>query len=311
VHEVDGCLPLTAFLAQHVYARQPVVMRGCAADSPALKAWKADAYLDAVAGNWSGSDAHARAGSGIRDVPGCHAGTVHNPACPMYLARLGMPRALRRNMLMPRTLRCSAVLEELVSELWFWYRFVPEGRAMTGSWHWDEGHYVVIQVDGLKEFTLSDGISIVLDGNDDAAAGSDRSTFNQSVVLAPGDVLFMPRKTHHQVKAHPGRNVAVTLDLNFPPPESAHDPPYHEWPLFNSIRGGAGSAAFYSKWRAGLVPARMAELVRRCEGEAEVAAAADECEGEDGGGTLADAPELDDAEMVWDLAFRSGLGWDF
>ena len=55
----------------------------------------------------------------------------------------------------------------------------------------------------------------------------------------------------------------------------------------------------------------MSELVRRCEEEAEVVAAADECEGEDGGGTLADAPELDDAEMVWDLAFRSGLGWDF
>ena len=114
------------------------------------------------------------------------------------------------------------------------------------------------------------------------------------VELGPGDVLFMPKNLKHQVTSLPGRNLAFTLDLNFPPPDELN--PLWENHFFDL--GSENSAEYYKRWRAGKVPAALLEALEKEE---------EEEEGEVW--TLASVPTLDDAEAIWDVILEAGLGW--
>ncbi len=307
LRESDGCLSFQDFLRNHAYSRVPVLMRGCAADTAKAGVWRNEARIVELGGDWCGSDHHCARNSRVADITACAGDQRTSDACTVYLARLGMPRALREHLFMPPPFRCAQALA-LVAELWLWYRFVPlDGPPTEGNWHYDEGHYMVIQIDGSKEFTLVDDVSLALDGQLDPERPNSK---NRTAKLKPGDVLFIPRRTRHSVRSFPGRNIAVTLDLDLPPPEGAQglDPAYFSWPVDAETHDHAGNAAteavraleLFSSWRTGRVPLALRNIGQCGDGRDRLLRA-----------NLGDVPALDDAEMIWKVVFQAGLGWDF
>lgn len=147
VEEVSGCEHPAAFL-RRMAARRPLLMRDCAREQPGFHSWT-DARLAALAGGWYGS-----AGYRERRLPlGTYlsAYRASSGGGPPYMARTNPPASLRSEVVLPTPARSSALvgaIENLV--LWL------SNGSQTSALHYDDGHFLLSQLDGAKRLTLVD-----------------------------------------------------------------------------------------------------------------------------------------------------------
>ena len=121
VAEVQGCLSARDFAVRHVYAHQPVVLRGCGTQSlPAVQKWS-DSYLNETAPEH------------VARHPGCRNTTLSNFLSHYQQFDRGgteheygyricnqLPRALLKDVVVPPMLRCPQLLTAVENAvMWF------------------------------------------------------------------------------------------------------------------------------------------------------------------------------------------------
>ena len=115
VEQVEGCLSVPELLTRFAYAHRPVVMRGCANGSAALSRWS-DAYLVEQAGDWVGHPLLEDLQMTTRRFVDANL----KPAGVHYVTRHGLPAVLRRDVEVPRSLRCEALMQHLENLVLWW-----------------------------------------------------------------------------------------------------------------------------------------------------------------------------------------------
>ena len=268
IFEVDGCLSIEAFLTQHVYQLQPVVMRNCAEEvlSPSSR-WD-DAYLKAKAGSSYGNRDLKADGRTFADfIAAANAAERQgsDAAELQYLPR-HVPPSIWTDLRAPRFLRCAALVRRVRA---LHMRYTGRRRVVNGL-HFDAADGFGIQLDGKKTWTLvdtADSVSLYSDHIYPLGGGPELGysvftrrggtidldelpelcdTPTQSTVLGAGDVLFIPRRWWHEIDNHPGRNVALVMQVDFPPPATVTELPPAEQESFFS----AHLAAYAHAWRS-------------------------------------------------------------
>ena len=227
MEQIEGCLSVPELLTRFAYAHRPVVMRGCANGSASLNRWS-DAYLAEQAGDWVG---HPH----LEDLQMSTSRFVNanlTPADVFYVTRHGLPAVLRRDVEVPASLRCEALMRHLENLVLWW-----NAGSQRSDLHFDGGDFFLTQLDGVKEVLLVDpveSLQIYADFPYDSYGHSPINTKRVDVeryplaarvtlheaALSPGDTLFIPKHWWHVIHSLPGaRNLAYTLQFNLPPPE--------------------------------------------------------------------------------------------
>ena len=269
--EVQGCLSPHEFLTRFAYAHRPVVMRGCALGTAAVERWT-DEYIVEVAADWHGNP-H------LKDFDMTARRFVEANLTPpgiTYVTRHSVPRALRRDVSLPRMLRCEEMMPTLENLVVWW----NAGGERSGL-HFDGGDFFLTQVDGSKNAALVDPVEshLLYADHDDENYGHSpvdskrvdllrfplaaHATIHNAT-LAKGDMLYIPQTWWHVIHSLPdSRNLAYTIQLHFPPPDaSAHlsDSRFSYYLIQKALRWRDGATG--PEWRVP-VPSLPARL-RRC-----------------------------------------------
>lgn len=260
LREVDGCLDSPQFLAEHVYVKQPLILRGCAAwSSPRALAWS-DAHLNATA------PTHVARHPGCKHMPlskfiGNYQRTDYRFADGGYRICNMLPRSLLRDLTVPPMLRCPDLLTS-VENVVMWF---SSGRQASRL-HFDPNDVLINMLDGTKEVQLIDPIdslSLYVDYHAgrygespiDLRAVDMRkhprvadATIHMGVVHR-GDVLYIPGTWWHLVTSLPrryeptARNLAVTMQFEPRPPWAWISPSEHDQGA-SSFAHDQGSSSF-------------------------------------------------------------------
>ena len=219
------------FYRAHVRPKVPYLLRDAVVAPPA---YASDAALDAAAGGWTVIvEQQNRILHDHREpywIDWNFSRFLRTyPHSPYYLIAPGMPAALR--LPLPREVDECKLLRRNVGTDRLW---MSDGNT-SSSVHFDTHDTILQQLAGTKEVYLwppEDVAGMAMDHHTRYGLSPinvdrvDRTRFAdlarpQFVHLAPGDLLYVPSMTWHQLRSHPGRNVMLTWEfeykLNIPP----------------------------------------------------------------------------------------------
>lgn len=147
IEEIRGCHSPHQFYRNYVWNHKPVVMRGCANDSPAVELWT-DEYLVQQGKHWTGQHwGNETLSKYIQRYK-----TQGEKA--QYTARDSMPLHLRRDIRVPAPLLCTRALSGELENIVLW--FSDGGRS--SRLHHDGCDALLTQLDGQKTITLVDPV---------------------------------------------------------------------------------------------------------------------------------------------------------
>jgi len=197
---------------------------------PAMNRWT-DGYLIEKAGGWYGNARFKEANMTLADFIASKGGNNKLP----YLPRLLIPHELRRDLSLPAFLECPGLMRYING---MHMRFTDDSYIKNGA-HFDAGDFMSIQIDGFKRWSLvdpADALFMYVDHiyHDEpvyghcvfAESGVDvrrlpriRNVTVHEGLVAPGDILFLPNRWWHEVDTLSGRNMALLLQTELPPPD--------------------------------------------------------------------------------------------